>query len=79
MKTATEHAFETCVEEILPRQDGWRRGASAEWDAERALFPDRAGKAVDMDSRNEPGGRRTGVALDKPMKSIPADGGRDRP
>ena len=41
MNTATEHAFERRVEEILLRQGGWRRVANAEWEAERALFPAR--------------------------------------
>ncbi len=41
MNTATEHAFERRVEEILLRQGGWRRVANAVWDAERALFPAR--------------------------------------
>ena len=41
MNTATEHAFESHVEEILLRQSGWRRIPNAGWDAERALFPAR--------------------------------------
>ena len=39
MKTTTEHAFETYVEEILLKHGGWRAGNLAEWDKERALFP----------------------------------------
>ena len=41
MNTATEHAFESHVEETLLRQGGWRRIPNAGWDAERALFPAR--------------------------------------
>ena len=41
MNTASEHAFESHVEETLLRQGGWRRIPNAGWDAERALFPAR--------------------------------------
>ena len=34
-----ERAFETHVEETLVGASGWQRGANAEWDVERALFP----------------------------------------
>ena len=34
-----ERAFETHVEETLLGASGWQRGANAEWDVERALFP----------------------------------------
>lgn len=34
-----ERAFESYVEEILLTKAGWKRGALAEWDKERALFP----------------------------------------
>ena len=36
---ANERAFETHVEETLLGASGWQRGADAEWDVERALFP----------------------------------------
>jgi type I restriction enzyme R subunit len=39
MKTTSEHAFETYVEEILLTHGGWTSGNLAEWDKERALFP----------------------------------------
>ncbi|MCC6347669.1 MAG: type I restriction endonuclease subunit R, partial [Nitrospirales bacterium] len=35
----TEKAFESYVEHILLNQSGWKAGAIAEWDRERALFP----------------------------------------
>ena len=41
-KQATEHAFETYVTEILLERSGWKLGAVAEWDKERALFPAQA-------------------------------------
>lgn len=41
MTQTTERAFETHVEEILLGQSGWKSGANAEWDKERALFPAR--------------------------------------
>jgi type I restriction enzyme, R subunit len=37
----TERAFESYVEIILRERAGWRSGALAEWDVERALFPAR--------------------------------------
>ena len=34
-----ERAFETHVEETLLGASSWQRGANAEWDVDRALFP----------------------------------------
>jgi len=36
-----ERAFEAHVEDRLLKQGGWQSGTNAEWDVERALFPDR--------------------------------------
>src|SRR5580693_1647530 len=36
----TEQAFETYVEEILLKRGGWKSGSNADWDKERALFPE---------------------------------------
>ncbi len=36
-----ERAFEVHVEDVLLKQGGWQSGTNAEWDVERALFPDR--------------------------------------
>ena len=36
-----ERAFETQVEETLLGPGDWQSGTNAEWDVERALFPDR--------------------------------------
>src|SRR5271157_487247 len=36
-----ERAFEAHVEEVLLQQSGWTSGTNAEWDVERALFPER--------------------------------------
>src|SRR5213593_1969620 len=41
MSQTNEKAFESYVETILLNQAGWRTGDVAEWDVERALFPDR--------------------------------------
>ena len=41
MSQTTERDFETHVEEILLGQSGWKSGANAEWDKERALSPTR--------------------------------------
>ena len=39
MSQTNERSFETYVEEILRTCGGWKPGANAEWDKERALFP----------------------------------------
>ena len=41
MTQTNEFAFESQVETILREQSGWRPGSVAEWDQERALFPER--------------------------------------
>ncbi len=41
MTQTTERAFETYVATMLRDRAGWKPGANAEWDVERALFPAR--------------------------------------
>src|SRR5579871_1091479 len=41
MTQTNEFAFESHVETILRGHGGWNPGSTAEWDPERALFPDR--------------------------------------
>ena len=41
MGQTNENAFESYVETILLTQAGWLAGDVAEWDVERALFPER--------------------------------------
>jgi type I restriction enzyme R subunit len=36
-----EHAFEIHIEKVLHQRGGWQSGTNAEWDVERALFPER--------------------------------------
>lgn len=40
MKSTTETAFETYVEDILLNQSGWEPGSLEGWDKEIALFPE---------------------------------------
>ena len=40
-----EKAFETYVQQMLLAK-GWQQGSVAEWDKERAFFPDRIRKGI---------------------------------
>ena len=47
-----ERAFEAHVEEVLLQQSGWTPGTNAEWDVERALFPQRVIAFLQSTQRN---------------------------